>query len=321
MGRKQSPGLFKRGDTWHIDKCIQGRRIRQSTGTSLLAEAETFLARLTEEFRQAQVYGIRPTRTFEQAAAKFVMENQHKRSIDDDISRLKGIVPWIRHIPIHKIHMGTLQPWIEARRKGGVSIGTINHGLAVMRRIFNLAAGEWVDEVGLTWLQAPPKIKLIPNTNKRQPYPLNWEEQARLFEELPSHLEEMALFAVNTGGRDSEIVKLLWSHEVQVPELNTSVFIIPGSGVKKGDDRLIVLNHIAFSVIANRRGQHLKYVFTYRGKPVSTMHNSAWKKGRLRAGLRQVRVHDPNTLLDVACGQPVSVLRTGKTCLDTDQAK
>ena len=34
-----------------------------------------------EQIRQAQVYGVRPTRTFEQAAAKFVLENQHKRSI------------------------------------------------------------------------------------------------------------------------------------------------------------------------------------------------------------------------------------------------
>jgi DNA invertase Pin-like site-specific DNA recombinase len=32
----------------------------------------------------------------------------------------------------------------------------------------------------------------------RQPYPLSWDEQVRLFRELPAHLAEMALFAVNT---------------------------------------------------------------------------------------------------------------------------
>jgi len=53
-----------------------------------LAEAEQYLARLMEEIRQAQIYGVRPSRTFEQAAAKFVIDNQHKRSIDDDIGRL-----------------------------------------------------------------------------------------------------------------------------------------------------------------------------------------------------------------------------------------
>ena len=89
MGRKRTPGLVWRQGVWHIDKRIRGRRICQSTGTAQLQEAEQFLARLTEETRQATVYGVRPSRTFEQAAAKFVLENQHKRSIGSDVGRLK----------------------------------------------------------------------------------------------------------------------------------------------------------------------------------------------------------------------------------------
>ena len=93
MGRKRTPGFIKRGGVWHIDKRIGGRRICQSTDTAGLEEAERYFARLAEGIRQAQVYGVRPTRTFEQAAAKFVLENQHKRSIGDDIGRLKLLMP------------------------------------------------------------------------------------------------------------------------------------------------------------------------------------------------------------------------------------
>jgi hypothetical protein len=53
--------------------------------------------------------------------------------------------------------MGSLQPWIDHRRKEGVSVGTIDHGLKVIRRIVNLASTEWIDEEGLTWLAVPPK--------------------------------------------------------------------------------------------------------------------------------------------------------------------
>jgi hypothetical protein len=53
------------------------------------------------------------------------------------------------------------------------------------------------------------------------------------------------LFAVNTGCRDAEICKLQWDWEVKVPPLETFVFIVPGSFVKNGDERLIVLNDIA----------------------------------------------------------------------------
>ena len=97
-----------------------------------------------EEARLAQVYGVRPSRTFERAAAKFVLENQHKRSIGDDVRLLKGLMPWIGSIPIDKVHMGALQPWMAERRRLGRSNGTINNGLQVVRRILNLAAGEWI---------------------------------------------------------------------------------------------------------------------------------------------------------------------------------
>ena len=59
----------------------------------------------------------------------------------------------------------------------------------------------------------------------------------------------MALFAVNTGCRDQEVCSVRWEWEVKVPELETSVFIIPGRHVKNGNDRLVVLNRIAKSVI------------------------------------------------------------------------
>jgi len=292
MARKKTPGLIKRAGVWHIDKHIGGRRICQSTGADQLEEAERFIARLTEEARQASVYGVRPTKTFEQAAAKFILENQHKRSLRSDIGRLKLLMPWISNITIDNIHTGTLQPWIDHRRKEGAAIGTINHGLKVVRRILNLATTEWVDEYGMTWLRSAPRIKLLSDTNKRKPYPLSWDEQANLFDTLPDHLSSMALFAVNTGCRDSEICNLRWDWKVDVPQLNTAVFIIPGDQVKNGDDRLVVLNSIAFNVISKQKGKHATHVFTFNGRPITRMLNTAWIRARKSVGLSQVRVHD-----------------------------
>lgn len=74
------------------------------------------------------MYGVRPSRSFEEAAAKFVLENQHKRSLRDDISQLKQLVPWLGPVALDRIHLGTLQPWIDRRLKAGRAAGTINHG-------------------------------------------------------------------------------------------------------------------------------------------------------------------------------------------------
>jgi integrase len=103
---------------------------------------------------------------------------------------------------------------------------------------------------------------------------------------------QMAIFAVNTGCRDAEVCDLQWCWEVVVPELGTSVFIIPGWRVKNRQDRLVVLNRLARSVVDARRSKHATHVFAYKGEPVQHMLNSAWKKARQRASLEKVRVHD-----------------------------
>ena len=181
MGRKRVSGLLLREGVWHIDKRIRGRRICQSTGTARLEEAERCLARVMEERRQAEIYGVRPSRSFDMAAAKFVRENQHKRSLASDIVQLKLVMPMLGHLPIDKIHLGVLQPWVEERQRQGKAAATINHGLKIVRRILNLAAKEWVDTNGLTWLLVAPTIRLLADTSKRAPYPLSWAEQELLF--------------------------------------------------------------------------------------------------------------------------------------------
>lgn len=291
MGRKRMPGLFKRGESWHIDKQIFGQRIRESAYTKSLEEAEKYLARKIESLRQVILYGARPKRKFREAATKYLLENQHKRSIQSDADQLRLLDKYIGDLSLESVHIGSLQPFIETRKKANKKNRTINYGLQVVRHILNLAASEWMDDNGLMWLNSAPKIKLLPINDARKPYPLSWEEQEKLFAVLPPHLQKMALFAVNTGCRDHEICSLKWEWELKLPELDTSVFIIPGMAVKNGEDRLVVLNKTTQSVINEIRGEHPKYVFTYKGNPISRMLNSAWKKARQKANLT-VRVHD-----------------------------
>lgn len=291
MGRKRTPGLYKRGGVWHIDKQTRESRLCESTGTGDFTEAESHLARRIEEIRQAKIYGVRPKRTFRQAATKYLLEAS-KASIKDDAAQLELLDKYVGALPLAAVHMGSLQGFIRDRRAQGVKTRTINAALQVVRHILNIAAGEWLDSNGLTWLATAPKIKLLSQTDARKPYPLSWDEQTRLFKELPQHLAQMALFKVNTGCREREVCHLRWDWEVPVPELDTAVFIIPAHAVKNREERLVVLNKVARSVIDEVRGSHPEYVFVYKDRRLASMNNSAWQKARKRAGLRHVRIHD-----------------------------
>lgn len=131
---------------------------------------------------------------------------------------------------------------------------------------------------------------------------MSWEEQSVLFAELPDHLQRMVLYKVNTGCQEQEVCKLQWDWEIPVPELGTSVFVIPAdfggrdeaAGVKNGEERLVILNRVALSIIEQQRGLHPKWVFPYgrpQGTPVHRMNDSAWKKARKRAAARWEEQH------------------------------
>jgi hypothetical protein len=118
---------------------------------------------------------------------------------------------------------------VEARLAGGASPTTINRSLEVVRTILNRAARSYRDGDGRPWLEAMrPLITMVPES-PRLPYPITWKEQDTLFRKLLAHLGRMALFAVNTGLRDSNVCGLQWTWEVAVPELGRSVFVSHGA--------------------------------------------------------------------------------------------
>ena len=98
---------------------------------------------------------------------RYLKENQDKRSIADDALHLLHLDKFIGDLDLESLHIGTLQPYIEARRRDEVKAKTIKQGLGVVRHILNVAASEWVDEHGLTWLAAAPKIKLLKTSDGR----------------------------------------------------------------------------------------------------------------------------------------------------------
>lgn len=291
MAKRHRPGLRRRGEIWHIEKAINGHRIYESTGETDIRRAEAYYDNRIKEIRDAVVFGACPEVVFKEAVEKFLREDCPTRSLERAGYAFDRVLPFIGNLPLERVHDGSLAPYRKARRAAGVSVGTINKEQMFVRRVLILAARKWRDRNGRRFLSEAPLIPKLKGP-ARKPYPLEWQEQARLFVQLPGHLERMALFDVNTGLRASELCSLRWSWEVQVPELDTSVFILPETFTKNGEERIVVLNRIARSVLESQRNEHAEVVFAYKGTPVQKFNSHAWRRARLRAGLPQVRIHD-----------------------------
>lgn len=289
--KNKMPGLKKIGKYWHIDKYVLGKRICKSTYQTNYNKAEEICLRIVNEIKDARLLGIRPRRKF-LIATNYYLKNHIKKSLKNDELMLKKINEFIGDKYIDEIHMGSLQELIISKTKEGLKKSTINNYLQIIRNILNLCASDWIDENGLTWLASSPKIKFIKQEDRRKPYPLTWEEQDKLFNELPEYLRNMALFKVNTGTRNQEVCNLKWEWEIKLKESKTSVFLIPGEFIKNGEDRIIVLNDIAKSVVDSQRSKNKIYVFTYNNRKISTMNNTSWRNARKNVNLEEVRVHD-----------------------------
>jgi integrase len=94
--------------------------------------------------------------------------------------------------------------------------------------------------------------------------------------------------------------------------------VIPGKQTKNREDRVVVLNRIARSIIDEQRNMDGPWVFPYKGRHVGKMYNSAWLHARKQAaekyenkvggkcpqGFRSIRVHDLKHTYGPGCGPP-----------------
>lgn len=304
MGRPKVSGIYRSEDgRWLVDKVHRGNRLPRRSFESY-GEAESWVL---EQLAELKARRPGPVPTFDEAAAHYVSKHEEKLSLELDVYLLKLVVPFIGKLPLDQVDNETLEPFIKAMQAGKkpatrpLKAKTVNLALDRVRRILNLAARSWRDK-GKPWLHGlPPLIEMLPAADQRAPQQLAWKEQREHLPKLTPHLARMALFDLQNGVRDEVVCKLRWEWEVRLEQLGFSVFVVPKRYVKgRKQDRVLVCNSIAQSIIESVRGMHPDFVFVYshprhktqRYRPIETMNNTAWQSWRAKCGLQGFRVHD-----------------------------
>ena len=273
--------LCKRGKTWWISFTTpSGERVRCSAATEDKTQAQEFHDKLKAESWRVARLGDKPKRTWDEAACKFLLETQHKATHERDKEKLRWLQQFLRKKLLNEIDRMLIDHIAHTKAKE-TSPSTANRHLALIRTILRKACYDW------EWTDKVPKIRLFPEPKHRVRW-LTPEQVKMLLMELPIHQQDMVIFALSTGLRQSNVINLEWS---QVDLERKAAWVHPDQA-KARKAIHVPLNSIALAVLFRQSGKHPSRVFTYKGCSISWANTSAWRNALKRAGIENFRWHD-----------------------------
>lgn len=256
------------------------RPLYRSSGTGNKRQAQRLHDKLTSERWEQHNIGVKPDRSWDDAVAKWLEETSHKRTHEWDKSIIKWLAPHLGGRSLASINRQLLDS-IRAERAKGVAASTVNRYMALVRAVLRRACYDW------EWIDRVPKVGMLRQSAGRV-RSLTRDELARLLEQLPPHLADMALFSVATGLRQANVTRLHWR---QI-SLERRHLWVGADQHKNGKAHSVPLNEAAMEVLLRRQGDHRVYVFTYEGEPIGQVNTKAWRNALTRAGIQDFRWHD-----------------------------
>ena len=215
---------------------------------------------------------------------------KHVKSYETNISVFKNhILPVFglkNMVDIKKSEIIALHSDMVQRKR--LAPATANKVLVFISNIFNVAL-----ELEIKGLEVNPASKIKPYVlnNAKERY-LTKDETKRLLEAINQtqqniHLKYIIPMLILTGARKGEVLKA--KHEDF--NLNQLTFTIPIS--KNGKKRVLPLTPQLLELYNSIPKTNSEYLFASpaTGKPYVTIYQS-WNSARIKAGLKDVRIHD-----------------------------
>lgn len=275
--------LFKRKDSpywWVKITPRSGPPLQQSSGTTDKVAAQEYHDKLKAALWEQERLGIKPSHSWRESVVRWLEETSDKATHKEDKKKLLWLHAFLGDLNLHEITLDVIDRIRSAKLKDA-SKATTNRYLALVRAILIRARDEW------EWVDKVPKIKLFKEGAPRESS-LTVEQAKLLLNELPAHQCETVLFALATGLRQSNVLRLEWSRV----NLELCHAWVKASGSKNRHPISVPLNVTAMEVLKRQIGKHKSRVFTYQNKPINSASTKAWYAALARAGIKNFRWHD-----------------------------
>jgi len=217
----------------------QGKQVRKSTETEDKKLAQRIYDKIRCEVTEGKWFERLPgaDKTFREMMEKYMAEHSEpkKASAERDRSSSTHLLPFFGGFLLGDITQRLINEYKTSRRVEEASPCTINRELALMKHAFNISLREW------EWVNQNPVLKVA--MEKEPPSRDRWlkyEEEEKLLAASSQWLQEIVIFALETGCRREEMLSL----DRGSVDLLKKVAVVFGK--KTGDRRTIPLTQKAF---------------------------------------------------------------------------
>ncbi len=287
-GRDGRPGRI-----WWIKYYVNGRPVRESTGTEKGSEAKRILKERLGRVATGQPILPRADRVRYEEVVQDLRQHYEttgRRDLEEADYRLQNLKSFFAGKRIVSIGPADVTAYVGRRQAEGAANGTINRELATLRRMLRLAY-----ENGK--LLRLPIIRLLKEGEPRQGF-FEREQFEAVRRHLPDHLKPVVTFAYITGWRmRSEILCLQWR---QVDFKAGTVRLEPGT-TKTGEGRTFYMaselraclegQKALTEALQRQNGRIIPWVFHRKGRPIGEFRK-AWKTACQKAGVPGRIPHD-----------------------------
>ena len=273
----------KRGNSWTAQVRIAGWRSFTKTFKKK-TDAIAWSAHLENKLRNAPVPAfVADTKvTLGDLVIRYAEEiaPSHKSSLPETY-RLRAISrSWIGELDIRYLNKQQFVQYQKDRLEK-VSVASVHAELSLIRRVLDTAIKHWGYDIVENVIKTMKYSKGSVSRTRR----LEANEKNRILASAKSqrnnYICSVIEFAIETGMRRSEILKLKW-HDINLETGFASLY-----DTKNGEDRKVPLTKRCIEVL-NQLTRNHEYVF-----PISaTCLNQAWRRAVKKAEIKDLRFHD-----------------------------
>jgi integrase len=267
----------------------KGKFVRKSTEVTDQKLAKRIYDKVRGEIAQDRWFESLPgeDKTFREMMEKFQYEYfSNLASFKSCKSYINGLVAFFGDYTVLEITPRLISEFKIRRKAEGVKTATIHRQIGIMKTAYNLAMREW------EWCNVNPvaKVSLGKLDNKRDKW-LTPQEEERLLEASPVWLQEIVIFAINTGMRISEILSLTWK---EVDLFRKTIIVLKSKNNRK---RTIPINETIFGLIKTKaKGRSIKTDLIFHTKSHNPINRNnvgrAFRSTVKKVGINDFRLHD-----------------------------